>query len=158
MSVFEFEIKSKSNKQTKLSRANQNVLYFWIRSRACGGVVVYRCQKWPLWNSFMYLRVRACIRMRVWMIYIPFMPVRQWLWASISPMWAWEILSVISNLFNCQTSEQRNIKLLCTHCGGRSSITSQSQPGSTAFSFSSPSFSFSLSSPCPRDAIWGSQQ
>lgn len=66
----------------------------------------------------------------------------------ISPMWAWEIFSVISNICSCQTSEQRNIKLLCMHCGRRSSITSQSQPGPTAFSFSFPSFSLPFSPLC----------
>lgn len=95
--------------------------------------------------------------------YVPSMLLHQLWWASISlsPMCAWEILSVISNLFGCQTSEQRNIKLLRTHCGGRSSITSQSRPRSTTLSFSSlPSPSPSPFSPsqCPCDAIWGSQQ
>lgn len=41
-----------------------------------------------------------------------------------SPTRAWEILTVIHNLFSCQTGEQRNIKFLCTHCGGRSSVRS----------------------------------
>lgn len=57
---------------------------------------------------------------------------------SLSPMWAWEILSVISNLFSCQTREQRNIKLFGLHCGRRSPITPQSQLGITAL-FSLPS-------------------
>lgn len=47
-----------------------------------------------------------------------------WSWASISPLWAWEILCVISNFFSCQTNEQRDIKPLHKHRRGHSSITS----------------------------------
>lgn len=67
--VFVFEMKIQSNQQTQIWRANQNVLYFWIRSRACGGMVVFRCQKRPFRNPLMSMHV--CELFRV--IYLPFM-------------------------------------------------------------------------------------
>lgn len=78
--VFELEMNvNQTNSKKKKLKYKSKCFVFKIRSRACGGTVVYCCQKRPL-VEFFYVHmslcacVRACVYACVWNKHMPVIP------------------------------------------------------------------------------------
>lgn len=126
--VFEFEMKVNQTNKQKISRANQNVLYSGIRSRACGGMVCLPLSKMTFVKFFLCICVRFSLSLSECVCKLYTCP----LCLCVSDC---ELLYHLCELEKHLVSfpifsaakpvSERNIKLLHTHCGGRSSITSE---------------------------------
>lgn len=150
--VFEFKMKSKLNKQTKISRANQYVLYFLNQKQNLwwdGCLPLSKMTFVEFLPLCICIYIWVCANVRV--IHMPLMPVPQRLRVSTQHLCELEKYLVSFKVFSA-------VKPVSEEILNSSARTVVDVPQSKAFSFSYPSFPFSLfPCPCPCDNIWGSQ-